>query len=266
MKRATCRSRALGRIARARRSPFEARGASAATSHQPRAHRLRTSSRAVRAERISLSLSPGELLVLLAIDGNGADTIARAIAGLEPFSGRVAVGGVTLPPSGDPLAFRAAGGAFVPADRREEGLVAALSLAENLALPNPPGRRLPRPRGDARSRRRAAEPHSASARLAGRPGRLALRREPAEARPRARAGAPLPAFSSPSIRRAASTSLPRPRSGAASSTPAAPGRPSSSSRPIPTRRSSSARRFASSTAAASRAPSSPRRPPRRSDG
>jgi len=96
--------------------------------------------RAVRAERISLSLSPGELLVLLAIDGNGADTIARAIAGLEPFSGRVEVGGTPLPPSGDPLAFRAAGGAFVPADRREEGLVAALSLAENLALPNPPGR------------------------------------------------------------------------------------------------------------------------------
>ncbi len=96
--------------------------------------------RRVRAERVSLSLSSGELLVLLAIDGNGADTIARAIAGLEPFSGRVEVGGVPLPSSGDPLAFRAAGGAFVPADRREEGLVAALSLEENLALPNPPGR------------------------------------------------------------------------------------------------------------------------------
>jgi simple sugar transport system ATP-binding protein len=97
-------------------------------------------SRAVRADRISLSLSPGELLVLLAIDGNGADTIARAIAGLEPFEGDVALGGVRLPGRGDPLAFRAAGGAFVPADRREEGLVASLSLAENLALPDPPGR------------------------------------------------------------------------------------------------------------------------------
>ncbi|MGZ5381830.1 MAG: ATP-binding cassette domain-containing protein [Thermoanaerobaculia bacterium] len=90
-------------------------------------------------KQFSLSLSPGELLVLLAIDGNGADTIARAIAGLERFSGRVEVGGVPLPPSGDPLAFRTAGGAFVPADRREEGLVAALSLSENLALPNPAG-------------------------------------------------------------------------------------------------------------------------------
>ena len=46
---------------------------------------------------------------------------------------------MSLPPSGDPLAFRAAGGAFVPADRREEGLVASLSLEENLALPDPPG-------------------------------------------------------------------------------------------------------------------------------
>jgi simple sugar transport system ATP-binding protein len=52
----------------------------------------------------------------------------------------VEVGGAPLPTSGDPLAFRAAGGAFVPADRRGEGLVAALSLSENLAFPNPPGR------------------------------------------------------------------------------------------------------------------------------
>jgi ABC-type uncharacterized transport system ATPase subunit len=91
-------------------------------------------------EFLSLSLSPGELLVLLAIDGNGADTIASAIAGMTPFAGEVRVGGAALPPSGDPLAFRAAGGAFVPADRREEGLVLDLALAENLALPDPPGR------------------------------------------------------------------------------------------------------------------------------
>ncbi len=93
-------------------------------------------------ELLSLSLSPGELLVLLAIDGNGADTIATAIAGLAPFTGEVRVGGAALSPAGDPLAFRAAGGAFVPADRREEGLVLDLDLAENLALPRPPGRLL----------------------------------------------------------------------------------------------------------------------------
>jgi simple sugar transport system ATP-binding protein len=96
--------------------------------------------RGSQGKQIDISLSPGELLVLLAIDGNGADTIARAIAGLEPFFGEVALAGVRLPGRGDPLAFRAAGGAFVPADRREEGLVSALSLSENLALPDPPGR------------------------------------------------------------------------------------------------------------------------------
>ncbi len=57
-----------------------------------------------------------------------------------PSPERSAAGGAVLPPAGDPLAFRAAGGAFVPADRREEGLVLDLDLAENLALPRPPGR------------------------------------------------------------------------------------------------------------------------------
>ncbi len=96
--------------------------------------------RGTQGKQIDLSLLPGELLVLLAIDGNGADTIAYAIAGLAPFAGEVRVAGAPLPVSGNPLAFRAAGGAFVPADRREEGLVPGLTLAENLALPAPPGR------------------------------------------------------------------------------------------------------------------------------
>jgi general nucleoside transport system ATP-binding protein len=96
--------------------------------------------RGTQGKQIDFSLFPGELLVLLAIDGNGADAIASAIAGLAPFTGEVRVRGVALPHSGDPLAFRAAGGAFVPADRREEGLVLDLDIAENLALPSPPGR------------------------------------------------------------------------------------------------------------------------------
>ena len=107
---------------------------------EPNLSLSRFSPRGSQGKQISLSLSPGELLVLLAIDGNGADSIASAVAGLAPFGGEVWVAGAALPPSGDPLAFRAAGGAFVPADRREEGLVLAMSLAENLALPHPPGR------------------------------------------------------------------------------------------------------------------------------
>jgi simple sugar transport system ATP-binding protein len=88
---------------------------------------------------VSLALAPGEALSLLAVDGNGADLLGAAVAAVRPARGDLSVAGRRVPP-GDPLAFRAAGGAFIPADRRGEGLVANLSLAENLFLRRPPGR------------------------------------------------------------------------------------------------------------------------------
>jgi simple sugar transport system ATP-binding protein len=123
-----------------RPSKQAARSAAGLFEDSPNLVLSRFAPRGSQGKQIEISLSPGELLVLLAIDGNGADTIASAIAGLAPFNGEVRVGGAALPSSGDPLAFRAAGGAFVPADRREEGLILDLDLAENLALPDPPGR------------------------------------------------------------------------------------------------------------------------------
>ena len=88
---------------------------------------------------VSLELARGEALTLLAIDGNGADLLGAAVAGTRPASGRIAVAG-RLVRTGDARSFRAAGGAFIPADRRAEGLVPRLSLAENLFLRLPPGR------------------------------------------------------------------------------------------------------------------------------
>ncbi len=85
------------------------------------------------APAVTLEVHAGELLVLLAIDGNGADTLAGAVAGVIPASGRIEIAGQTIEP-GEPRAFRRAGGGFVPADRRAEGLVPSLSIAENLAL------------------------------------------------------------------------------------------------------------------------------------
>lgn len=82
---------------------------------------------------VSFSLEPAGILVLLAIDGNGADRIAAAVAGLLPARGVVRVDGRVVP-AGSPRAFRAAGGAYVPGDRRSEGVFASLSVAENLAL------------------------------------------------------------------------------------------------------------------------------------
>ncbi len=87
----------------------------------------------------SFAVPAGAVLTLLAVDGNGADLVGSAIAGVRPARGRIRVAGRAVPP-GDPRAFRAAGGAFIPADRRAEGLVPALSVAENLFLRKPPGR------------------------------------------------------------------------------------------------------------------------------
>jgi general nucleoside transport system ATP-binding protein len=89
--------------------------------------------RGLAAPPAAFALGAGDLLVLLAIDGNGADVLAAAVAGLVPRAGRVAVGGRAVS-QGDARSFRAAGGRFVPADRRAEGLVASFTLAENLAL------------------------------------------------------------------------------------------------------------------------------------
>ena len=88
---------------------------------------------------VSLTIAPGEALTLLAIDGNGADLLGAAVAGVRPARGRLRLAGRSVSP-GNPLAFRAAGGAFIPADRRAEGLVPSFSLAENLFLRRPPGR------------------------------------------------------------------------------------------------------------------------------
>lgn len=81
----------------------------------------------------SLEVPAGSHLTLLAIDGNGADVFAAAVAGLREADGRVRVAGSEVP-TGRPRAFRSAGGAYVPPDRRAEGLVLDLSLWENLAL------------------------------------------------------------------------------------------------------------------------------------
>ena len=88
---------------------------------------------------VSLEIGAGEALTLLAIDGNGADLLGAAVAGAREARGSLALAGRSLR-AGDPRAFRAAGGAFIPADRRQEGLVPGLTLAENLFLRRPPGR------------------------------------------------------------------------------------------------------------------------------
>ena len=73
-----------------------------------------------RLQDVSLQVRPGEIVGVAGVEGNGQRQLARVLAGeLE-----VAAGDVRLPP--EP--------AFIPQDRRSEGLVEDFDLTENLAL------------------------------------------------------------------------------------------------------------------------------------
>ena len=85
---------------------------------------------------LAFSLQPGEILGVAGLVGSGRSTLAKALFGLLPdATGEVTVEGKALR-LGDPQAAIKAGLAFVPEDRRLEGLVLNASLASNIALPN----------------------------------------------------------------------------------------------------------------------------------
>ncbi len=87
-----------------------------------------------RLHGLSLDLHAGEILGIAGVDGNGQAQLAQALMQLCPVtSGRVWIGGqdvTRLSPAGR----RAAGMAYVPADRRHVGSVAELSMIDNAAL------------------------------------------------------------------------------------------------------------------------------------
>lgn len=114
---------------------------------------------AVPLRDLSLQLHAGEILGIAGLGGNGQSELLEAVVGLRPLrSGAILLNGAPAP-SG-PALRRARGLRFVPADRFGMGLFAALSLAENLALPpltaRPPERRLWVPRRWMRRRAEAA--------------------------------------------------------------------------------------------------------------
>jgi rhamnose transport system ATP-binding protein len=83
---------------------------------------------------ISLTVRHGEIVALAGLVGAGRSEVARAIFGIDRHdSGTVAVNGRTLP-NGNPLAAMAAGVALVPEDRRQQGLVMAMGIDQNVAL------------------------------------------------------------------------------------------------------------------------------------
>jgi rhamnose transport system ATP-binding protein len=83
---------------------------------------------------VSFTVSSGEIVGLAGLVGAGRSEVARAIFGIDRHdAGSVAIRGKALP-NGSPLAAMSAGVAFVPEDRRQQGLVMEMAIDHNVAL------------------------------------------------------------------------------------------------------------------------------------
>lgn len=83
---------------------------------------------------VNLTVRQGEVLGLAGLMGSGRTDILRCIAGLDNFSsGKIKLRGKPLK-TGDQSHAADIGVAFIPEDRRLEGLVSCLSVTDNLGL------------------------------------------------------------------------------------------------------------------------------------
>ncbi len=83
---------------------------------------------------IDLTVHAGEILGIAGVGGNGQTELAQAILGLRRVTaGRILVGGADVAHD-DPKRTRERGVAYVPEDRRAEGLVLAFTVADNFIL------------------------------------------------------------------------------------------------------------------------------------
>ena len=87
---------------------------------------------------VDLSIGRGEIVGIAGVEGNGQSELTSVLSGaLTPDSGTVTVDGEDLT-SASPARRTTAGLAVIPEDRHAEGMIGALSIAENLAIPRLP--------------------------------------------------------------------------------------------------------------------------------
>lgn len=85
-------------------------------------------------ENASLSVRSGEIVTLAGLVGAGRSELANCIFGVDPYeAGTVELGGQVVPP-GDTTAAISAGMGLLPEDRRQQGLIANLSVRANATL------------------------------------------------------------------------------------------------------------------------------------
>jgi ABC-type sugar transport system ATPase subunit len=95
---------------------------------------LRGISAAGIVENVGLTLHQGEVLGVFGLMGSGRTELARMIFGLDTFeSGEMVVNGATLTRASARSSIRS-GMAFVTENRREEGLLMNINIADNIAL------------------------------------------------------------------------------------------------------------------------------------
>jgi simple sugar transport system ATP-binding protein len=88
---------------------------------------------------LDLEVRAGEIVGVAGVEGNGQTPLELALAGVLPSEGEVTVDGAPL--AGDVAARRAAGLAWIPADRHAHGLPFGLPAADALVLGAMPTRR-----------------------------------------------------------------------------------------------------------------------------
>ena len=87
-----------------------------------------------RVSSVSLDVRPGERVGLTGLLSGGVSSLARIVAGAEPYTaGQVRVGGQRLVPGRRDLAVRLGVG-YIPEDRQRDGFVAPLGVAENVTM------------------------------------------------------------------------------------------------------------------------------------
>ncbi|WP_327204993.1 sugar ABC transporter ATP-binding protein [Rhodococcus aetherivorans] len=90
-----------------------------------------------KATDVSFDIQAGEILSVVGVVDSGREEVARAIFGAIPISsGTVKIDGSTASP-GSPADAVRSGVAYVPSDRRVEGMIAGATVAENIAAVHP---------------------------------------------------------------------------------------------------------------------------------
>jgi len=92
-------------------------------------------SRALSYNNISFDLHPGEVLALVGTEGSGTEEIMRTVFGmLKPHLGKIRIGGQPFE-SFSPANAVEHGIAYVPRERKVEGIAAGMNVYENITLP-----------------------------------------------------------------------------------------------------------------------------------